>query len=104
MKIELNVKDRLTLVTILPSQGKMTDLVEVLELIKLIKFSDEERDIIKYTEQDGRIMWDTSKDIPKEIDINYEQLRIVKDVITKLDNEGKISFSILDTCLKFNKL
>lgn len=104
MTVELNVKDRLVLVSILPVQGKMTDLVEVIDLIRLIKLTDDEKTEIGYTEKEGRIFWDITKEAPREFEINFEQLRIIKESIKKMDDEGKIDLSILNTCLKFSKL
>lgn len=104
MKVELNIKDRLVLVSILPAQGKMTDLVEVIDLIKLIRLTDTEKAEIGYKENEGRIFWDVTKETPREFEINFEQLRIVKESIKKLDDEGKVDLSILNTCLKFSKL
>lgn len=104
MKVKLSVKDRLTVIALLPNTGKMTDLVEVLELIKLLKFSDEERQRIKYREEGGKIYWDASEEKDNEYDINFEQIRIIKERITELDNESKIDLGTLDTCLKFSKL
>lgn len=104
MNIALNVKDRLTLIAILPTTGKMTDLVEVLGLIKLLKFTEEEKQEIDYKEADGKILWNISKESPRDVDINFEQLRIIKDKIKELDDAGKIDLNTLDTCLKFSKL
>lgn len=104
MKVSLSVRDRLTVIALLPNTGKMTDLVEVLELIKLLKFSDEERQHIKYREEKGKIYWDASAEEIKEYDINFEQIRIVKERIAELDKESKIDLGTLDTCLKFSKL
>lgn len=104
MKISLNVKDRLAIIALLPTTGKLTDLVEVIELVKLLKFSDEEKKTIEYREKEGKILWDTTKERELEVDINFEQLRIVKDKIKELDEAGQISLAILDTCLKFSKL
>lgn len=104
MTVELNVKDRLVLVSILPVQGKMTDLVEVIDLIRLVKLTDDEKTEIGYTEKEGRIFWDITKETPREFEINFEQLRIIKESIKKMDDEGKIDLSILNTCLKFSKL
>ena len=43
MEVNLNVKDRLTLITILPTQGKITELVEVMDLVRLIRLTEEEK-------------------------------------------------------------
>lgn len=104
MKISLNIKDRITLISILPSTGKIADLVEIMDLVRLIKFSDEERKAVNLEEKDGRITWDVSPDIPKTYDINFSQVSIVKDTIKKMDDAGSISLNMLDTCLKFSKL
>lgn len=50
MKIEVSVRDRLTIIALLPSSGKMTDLVEVIDLVKLIKFTEEEKAEMDYKE------------------------------------------------------
>lgn len=104
MEISLNVKDRLTLIAILPTTGRMTDLVEVLELIKLLRFSDEERAEIEYREESSKILWNIANEKGKDININFEQLRIIKEKIKELDESGKIDLNMLDTCLKFSKL
>lgn len=104
MKISLNIKDRITLISILPSTGKIADLVEIMDLVRLIKFSDEERKAVNLEEKDGRITWDVSADIPKTYDINFSQVSIIKDTIKKMDDAGSISLNMLDTCLKFSKL
>lgn len=104
MKVELSIKDRLVLVSILPVQGKMVDLVEVMDLIRLIRLTDTEKAEIEYKESEGRALWDITKETPREFEINFEQLRIIKESIKKMDDEGKIDLSILNTCLKFSKL
>lgn len=104
MKVELSIKDRLVLVSILPVQGKMVDLVEVMDLIRLIRLTDTEKAEIGYKESEGRVLWDIAKETPREFEINFEQLRIIKESIKKMDDEGKIDLSTLNTCLKFSKL
>lgn len=105
MKINLSVKDRLTLTTIVPSSGSMVELMEILELLKTIRFSDEEKKEINYRQsKSGLVEWDIEKESEKEFEINSEQIRIIKEVVSKLDEEKKITLSTLDTCLKFSKL
>lgn len=104
MKIGLTAKDRMAIIAILPTQGKLTDLVEILELIKTIKFTKEETESLNLKTEDGKVTWDVTKEEDKEFEITFEQVKIIKDVIKKLDDENNIDISIVDTCLKFSKL
>ncbi len=104
MEVNLNVKDRLTLITILPTQGKITELVEVMDLVRLIRLTEEEKSEINYKEVDGRVLWDATKEAPRDFNISFEQVKIIKDSVKKLDDDGKVNLAILDTCLKFSKL
>ena len=104
MKIGLTAKDRMAIIAILPTQGKLTDLVEILELIKTIKFTKEETESLNLKTEDGKVTWYVTKEEDKEFEITFEQIKIIKDVIKKLDDENNIDISIVDTCLKFSKL
>ena len=55
MKIGLTAKDRMAIIAILPTQGKLTDLVEILELIKTIKFTKEETESLNLKTEDGKV-------------------------------------------------
>lgn len=104
MKIKLNTLDRLTLVYILPTTGSIQELVEVMDIVRLVKFTEDEKKAINYKEDNGRITWDVNLDAGKEIEFTFEQLKVIKDTINSLDKDGKITLNILDTCLKFSKL
>lgn len=104
MEISLNVIDRLTIISILPLSGKLTDLVEIFDLVKKLKFSDEEKVELEMVTNQEKVMWNLEKDIEKKFEISFEQLRIIKDKIKELDEKGLINIASLETCLKFNKL
>lgn len=104
MVVNLNIKDRLTIISILPTSGKIIELVEVMEIVKMIKFSEGEKQEVKYKEDNGKVYWDPLLDVGKDFEFTYEQIGVIKGAIKKLDEEDKVTLSILDTCLKFNKL
>lgn len=104
MTVNLNVKDRLVVIALLPANGKLTEMVDVMDLVKKIKFSEEERKDIEYNEKDGKIQWNLDKDTGRDFDISIDQIKIIQNSIKKLDEEGKIDLYLLDTCLKFSKL
>ena len=101
MKIELSILDRLTLIYILPTTGSIQELVDVMDIIRLVRFTEEEKKAINYKEDNGKVTWNETK---KEVELTFEQLKVIKDTINSLDKEGKITLNILDTCLKFSKL
>ena len=70
MEVNLNVKDRLTLITILPTQGKITELVEVMDLVRLIRLTEEEKSEINNKEEDGRVIWDHNKEAQRNFNIS----------------------------------
>lgn len=73
MKINLSVKDRLTITTIAPSTGSIAELMEMIELLKTIKFSDEEKEEIGFKQSpSGVVEWDVNKASDKEFNINLE--------------------------------
>lgn len=72
MKIDLNVKDRLAIISILPTQGSITDLVEVMEIIKKIKFSEQEKQDLSFSEDNGKITWDMSLEKDNSFDLSFE--------------------------------
>lgn len=104
MKIDLNVKDRLAIISILPTQGSITDLVEVMEIIKKIKFSEQEKQDLSFSEDNGKITWDMSLEKANSFDLSFEQVRLIKQTIDKLNEANKIDINILDTCLKFRSI
>lgn len=104
MKIDLNVKDRLAIISILPTQGNITDLVEVMEIIKKIKFNEQEKQDLNFIEEGSKITWDTSLEKNNTFDFNFEQIKLIKQTIDKLNELNKIDINILDTCLKFRNL
>lgn len=104
MKIDLNVKDRLAIISILPTQGSITDLVEVMEIIKKIKFSEQEKQDLSFSEDNGKITWDMSLEKDNSFDLSFEQVRLIKQTIDKLNEANKIDINILDTCLKFRSI
>lgn len=104
MEISLNVIDRLTIISILPSSGKLSDLVEIFDLVKKLKFSDEERKELGMVTNQEKVTWNLEKDIEKKFEISFEQLRIIKDKIKELDEKELINIASLETCLKFSKL
>ena len=60
--MKLSIKDRLTLIGLLPQEGTLTEMVEIYDLVRELKLSDEEREEVDYVEDGPAIKWNSEKD------------------------------------------
>lgn len=97
---QVNVKERLSLLQLLPTQGSITEMVEVYDLARELKLSDDEKGLINYSEDNANIRWDSTKDPNKEITINSSQYKILMESIDKLDAQKQIPLSMVPLILK----
>lgn len=96
----LTIKDRLTIIGILPSEGNLCEMVDIYDLVKQLKLSDEEKALVCYSENGQAIKWDATKDPMKEIVFSNDQKDIFTKAVDKLDMEGKINLNQVETILK----
>lgn len=93
------IKDRLSLLQILPTQGSVSEMVDVYDLARELKLSDEEKGEVNYIESDNSIKWDFNKDPNKEIKLSKDQLKIVLNQIDELDKHKKVPLSMIELIL-----
>jgi hypothetical protein len=70
-------------------------MVDIYDLVRDLKLSDEEKGAISYIENGNYAKWDFDKDPNKDININSSQMNIIKRAIDKLDKENKISLEMI---------
>jgi hypothetical protein len=70
-------------------------MVDIYDLVRDLKLSDEEKGAISYIENGNYVKWDFDKDPNKDININSSQMNIIKRAIDKLDKENKISLEMI---------
>ena len=93
--MKLDVKNRLLLIGMLPQQGNLSEMVDIYDLVRDLKLSDEEKGAISYVENGNYVKWDFEKDPNKDININSSQMKIIKKTIEKLDKENKINLEMV---------
>lgn len=104
MTIELSVKDRLVIISMLKPNGSLQDMVIVFDIIKAVRFTEEEKALIEYREVDDKIEWNMLKEPIREFTFSYDEIGILKASVEKLDEEGKVTLYNLETCIKINSL
>ena len=102
--MKLNIKDRLVILNLLPNQGSILELTEAINIANQIKLSDEEKEAINYTVSGNNVYWDVNKSIEIDVDLNQDQINLLKNKIKELDSKKLITVDILNTCLKINNL
>ena len=99
------IKERLILLQILPTQGSLSEMVEIMDLAKQLKLNDEEKNSVSFNEDSkGNITWDIDKDPNIDITISSDMVKILKETINKLDKDKKITPQLVDLAIKITKL
>ena len=93
--MKLDIKNRLLLIGMLPQQGSLSEMVDIYDLVRDLKLSDEEKGAVSYIENGNYVKWDFDKDPNKDININSSQMNIIKKTIDRLDKENKITLEII---------
>lgn len=101
--MQLTLRDRLIILNILPTEGNFITMTAKHDLIEKIKVTQDEIVSLKIeSTPEGGIKWDGTKDEEKEFEITELELKLVKEKLKKLDEEGKLNDDILIIYKKIN--
>lgn len=84
----------------LPQEGSLSEMVDIYDLARELKLSDEEKETVKYEENGQSITWNSKADPNKDITFSKDQKNIFLHVVDKLDKEKKINLGQIETILK----
>lgn len=96
----MSIKERLSLMQILPTQGSVSEMVDVYDLARELKLSDEEKGNINYIESGSSVKWDDNKDPNKDINITSDQHKLIMNQIDLLDKQKQIPLVMIELILK----
>lgn len=102
--MKLYVKERLSILQMLPENGSLSEMVDVMEIVKKVRITQEEKTKIEYKETSGSIIWNVTKDEGIDIEFTFEEISVLKSAVARMDKEKKINMSILDVCLRIKNL
>ena len=89
--MKLRIKERITLLNLLPSQGNITSMTIKYDLKEKIKITQEEIVGMELQESDGLIKWNDSKDLGKDIEFTELELKMIKDILKELDEKKQLN-------------
>ena len=97
--MKLSIKNRLNFGVFYPQEGNITTQLLVKDIAGKVNLTQDEITTIELKQADTQITWNEEKAKDKEIEFTEAELNFLKEQISKLDGENKISQEILDTCL-----
>lgn len=99
--MQLNVKERLVLPSMLQEKGSLSEQMTKESIIRKIALTDDEKEafMVKYNET-GTITWNPNIDTNVEIVFTEIEEAMLKTVCLKLDKENAITMDMLSICKK----
>lgn len=95
MVMKMNIATRLAILTNLPEQGSVLEMISSRNIRKKIDFSSEEITALNLKEADGKISWTPNvEDI--EVEFNDSETEFLRTVINIMDQKHVITDNILD--------
>lgn len=91
----LDTKTRITLLNILPREADVMTVRILKDLKADLGMSEEEIKRINLRQEGMGLVWDKTKDIPKEVAIGPTGRGVIKSTLEKMDREKKITDDIL---------
>ncbi len=91
----LNVKQRLLLMNILPSESNYITLKVIRRQEEFLSFSEEELQRLKVEKDGDMYHWDEAADEPVDIEIGESARGVIKLALRQLDQEGRLKAEFL---------
>jgi hypothetical protein len=100
--MKLTFQERANLGGILPKEGDWITLTSIRDLQKTIMPTENDlKEIDGVVDGIGNITYNVSKDKEKEYELSTIALKIIKEVLLKMDKEKKLTLSLISLYEKF---
>jgi hypothetical protein len=99
--MELTVKERLALQTLLPKETNFITLRLVRKLREDLSFDDEENKALQFKVDGDRLTWDFSSEMVKEIEIGETLMAVISKDLQKKDEQNKLTEDLFSLYEKF---
>lgn len=99
--MNLNIKDRLIIPSLLPREGRLIEMQLAKSIIDAVHFTPQEISQFEIKDSLSGTTWNPKAAKEINIDFTPEQLTIIKKTIKAKDDAGEIIVDMLDTIKKF---
>lgn len=99
--MKLKVKDRLTLLGLLPKEGDFISLKVVRQLQNDLSFSEKEIKRYKFRQEGSIVKWDEKIAQEKEIEIGDKAKEIIANALKEMNEKKKLTLNSIDLYERF---
>ena len=100
--MKLGIKDRISLLTILPQQGDFVTLTIKQDLVEKIKITQEEIKELEIKSENGSTFWNPKKEVEMELEFTELEEKLVKDSLEGLNTKKSLNDDTFNLYKKFN--
>lgn len=101
MKVKLNVLERVLLMNMLPQKGNLVTCRAVNNTAKIIMLTPEEELKFELKKEGGMTTWNEAGKKEVEFDIPPSSIKVVRDILLKLDENEDLPANSVTLCEKF---
>lgn len=94
--MQLNIKNRIVLLGLLPAEGDITTLKIVRQLREALSFTEQEHEDCRIVQSGGQITWNPEADPKKDIPIGSKARKVIEDAFTKANQAKKLTADHID--------
>jgi len=99
-KLALTVRDRLLIGQLYPKEAGLTEQTVVRDISRKVEISQAEQKKIGLKPMPQGFTWDEKKEKVLQVELTETELNLLKDQVTKLDTDKKITQPLVELCLK----
>ena len=88
--MDLNISERLVLLSLLPKEGDFLTLRIVRDLQTELSFTEAEAASLELRQEGDQVMWSTNKDLGKTVKIGERARQLIVDQLKTLDSKKKL--------------
>ncbi len=99
--MKFSINERIGLLNILPERGTLATMRVLRDLRNELGFSEEEIAQAQIRQVDDQLMWDSSYEVEKDIEIGLAVRGVILETIEALDSQGEVTELTLDLYEQF---
>lgn len=102
--IKLNVKDRLLIMANMPESGSIAENRAIKRLSNILPLTEGEKILYDLKEENGKITWNYKGFEEKVFNLNKQDIMILKEIVTGLDEDGLVTVENFETVDKIDTI